>query len=55
MEKDLKMNYPEVISLRLSTDEKRKIDILVQKHNTTRSEFIRTSVNQIINSKPVKS
>lgn len=54
MNKATEIKYPEVISMRLTRNEKREFDLLVSNLHTNRSEFMRKKIKRILKSITVK-
>jgi predicted CopG family antitoxin len=48
MVKKSKRQYPDIISVRLSRNEKREFDVLMRSLNTNSSAFIRKKIKEIL-------
>lgn len=54
MKRNGKIKYPEIISVRLTQNEKREFDQLIENLQTNRSDFIRKKIKRILKSITVK-
>jgi hypothetical protein len=55
MERVRRTKYPEMLHIRITTDEKRDLDLLMNDLQTNKSQFIREKLRRILKSKSEKS